>query len=150
MSKSAAAYHGQPGTREHQCEAKLRNKDKRCGNAAMPGSNVCKFHGAAAPQTKQAARVRLAALVDPAIAKLAAAVQAKVNSRHFTTQQQIAAARDILDRNGLKSKDEIVVTAEFDASRFRDFSDDDLRTYIALARRASSLRDATDTATEGA
>ena len=57
---------------------------------------------------------------------------------------QFAVAGDVLDRNGLKGKDELVLTTEFDASRFAHLSDEELRQLITLGRKVSVQRDARD------
>jgi len=61
-------------------------------------------HGGAARQVRAAAKVRLAALVDPAIARLAALLK----SRHDPTA--LGACRDVLDRAGFKATDKHEVT----------------------------------------
>lgn len=142
--RSTAKYHGIKGDFDGQCEAAVSNGSRRCKNHAKPGSNVCEFHGSKAPQVKEAARQRLAALVAPSIAKLESFVRAKKTDKHIPANLQLAAARDILDRNGLKPKDEVVLTAELDESRFKNWSDDKLKQFIAMAREVSTLSDATD------
>lgn len=69
------------------------------------------MHGGGAPQVKRRAEERLAALVDPAIAKLSKIVRSKSN-----TNVQLQAARDILDRNGYKPKDVVVVEGDIVAA----------------------------------
>ncbi len=147
-AKSQAKYHGQTPEFEGQCEGARSSDGLRCRRQAMTGMNVCRRHGGGAPQAQRAARERLAMLVSPAIAKLKSALDAKKNDKHFTPQLQIAAARDVLDRNGLKSKDELVVRAEFDATRFAEWPDADIEQFIALARRATKTREATDAPVE--
>jgi len=41
-----------------------------CKNPAVRGTNVCMTHGAAAPQVREAARRRMAMLLDPALKRL--------------------------------------------------------------------------------
>jgi len=50
-----------------QCTAHNR-QGKQCGRAAIKGSNICYKHGGNAPQVIAAARRRLLAMVDPALA----------------------------------------------------------------------------------
>src|SRR5579862_3230625 len=88
-----------------KCTAKNR-AGKRCGRDSIPGGRVCNFHGGGAPQVQTAARLRLAALVDPAIGVIAKLLKAKKPSN-----VNLAAARDILDRNGLKPKEERTLDA---------------------------------------
>jgi hypothetical protein len=73
-----------------------------CRRQAVAGGTVCQVHGGAAPQVKEAARVRLLALVDPALGTLARGVSSR--RRGIPTATEIAAARDILDRAGLAAE----------------------------------------------
>jgi hypothetical protein len=45
----------------------------------------------------------------------------------------------VLDRNGLKAKDEVVIRTEFDATKFADWSTEDLELFVSLARRATTV-----------
>lgn len=75
-----------------RCTATNR-QGKRCGKAPIQGGNVCRMHGGAAPQVKQAAMERLMALQHPAITRLSELLAQK----EFPTVA-IAAVKDILDR----------------------------------------------------
>lgn len=141
MAKSTAKFHGVQGEFENQCEASTSNGLRRCRKPAIDGSNTCARHGGGAPQVKKAARERLAALVSPSIAKLQSIVTAKKNDPHIPVAEQARTARDILDRNGYKAKDEIVVTTELDTSRFADWSDDKLKAFIGMLREVSTLHE---------
>jgi hypothetical protein len=55
------------------------------------------MHGGSAPQVRKAAALRLAALIDPAIGVMAKSLKSK------TDRIRLDAAKDILDRNELKS-----------------------------------------------
>ena len=61
---------------------------------------MCNLHGGKAPQVMAAAKIRLAALVDPAITRLEKVIK---ESKHDPST--VSAAKDILDRAGLKPKD---------------------------------------------
>lgn len=79
---------------QYLCTA--RNKaGEPCGHIAAKGQRVCRLHGGSSPQALNKARIRLAALVDPAIATLA---------REMTQAEKSAdkqrAANSILDRAG--------------------------------------------------
>lgn len=101
------------------------------------GGTVCGTHGGRAPQVKKAARARLAELVSPSINKLATVLKQPITSKYVPVQTQVAVARDVLDRNGYKAKDELVLTQQFDASRFNEMSDEEVRTLLTLLRKAS-------------
>ena len=77
-----------------KCTATNR-RGERCGNYAIRGGNVCKFHGGGAPQVRRKANLRLAALVEPAIATLA---KEMVQADKSADRQR--AANSILDRAG--------------------------------------------------
>lgn len=64
----------------------------------MLGSAVCRMHGGAAPQVREAARQRLLELVAPALATLARGVK---NRKGVPFPTEIAAAREILNRAGI-------------------------------------------------
>jgi hypothetical protein len=132
------------GRKEGLCTARAKSTGKACTRPAIPGGRVCRFHGGAAPQVREAARQRLAALASLAIAKMATILNAKKNDPHIGVQQQLACARDVLDRSGFKAQDEVIVTAAFDESQFQRMSTEEIRQLVMLARKASSLRDMTD------
>lgn len=58
------------------------------------------MHGGAAPQVKAAAKIRLLAMVEPAIKVLAAAMRDQKHQPGIA----LAAARDVLDRAGLMAE----------------------------------------------
>lgn len=66
-----------------------------CQAPAVRGHEVCQAHGASSPQAKAAAKIRLAALADPAIESLAYEMEHATESR-----DRLAAANSILDRAG--------------------------------------------------
>lgn len=66
-----------------------------CRAFAMQGQEVCKAHGGSAGHSRRAARLRLAGLVDPAIATLA-----KEMARADNSSDRQRAANSILDRAG--------------------------------------------------
>jgi hypothetical protein len=76
----------------------------------MRGCNVCRSHGGAAPQVKRRAEERLAALVDPAIAELRKLL------RSNSPAVVLGAVKDILDRNGFKPQDVVVVEGDIVAA----------------------------------
>jgi hypothetical protein len=76
----------------------------------MRGCNVCRSHGGAAPQVKRRAEERLAALVDPAIDELRKLLRSK------SPAVVLGAVKDVLDRNGFKPKDVVVVEGDIVAA----------------------------------
>lgn len=68
---------------------------KPCEAPAVTGMTICQAHGGSSPQAKQAARLRLAALADPAIDVLA---HEMLNAGDANVR--ISAANSILDRAG--------------------------------------------------
>lgn len=88
-----------------QCTAHRKNGD-RCKAPAIKGGTVCRVHGGAAPQVRDAARLRLLALVDPALATLGRSLDLKGNQ----AQVALAAARDVLDRAGFKSTEKLEIS----------------------------------------
>jgi hypothetical protein len=77
------------------CQARSSRTGLPCNAPVVTGMRVCFVHGGASPQARSKAKLRLAELVDPAIATLA---------REMTTAESSAdrqrAANSILDRAG--------------------------------------------------
>jgi len=94
------------------------------------------MHGGSAPQVRQAARVRLAGMVDPALDVLMKNIRPG-KGKYVKPELQLRAAFDVLDRNGLKSKDEVVIQQQFNVGQFQHLSDEEIETLINLARKAS-------------
>jgi len=53
-----------------RCTATSKQSGDRCRNKAIPGGNVCRFHGGDAPQVRAAALARIVEARDLALAKL--------------------------------------------------------------------------------
>ena len=79
-----------------QCTARSSQTGKRCRRHAIKGGTVCATHGGSSPSVKNRARLRLAALVDPAITTLAREMTTAQNSN-----DRQRAANSILDRAGM-------------------------------------------------
>lgn len=79
-----------------QCKAHNR-AGNRCERAVTPGAAVCRFHGGAAPQVRRQAAIRLAELVEPALATL----DIELTSTDNRPADRLRAAENILDRAGL-------------------------------------------------
>jgi hypothetical protein len=89
-----------PHTRR-KCSAHNRHSKLPCQNPAIRGGTVCRMHGGSAPHVKENARERLAALVDPAITRMGTLIG------HKQPGIGLAAAKDILDRNGFKPTEKV-------------------------------------------
>lgn len=89
-----------------QCTATSKQSGERCKRAPAPGQWVCVMHGAASAQARAAARLRLSAAADAAVARLLDELDAAEHSR-----DRLRAAEAILDRaglvRGLSSADEL-------------------------------------------
>ena len=101
-----------------RCTAKANRTGRRCARAAIFGGTVCPTHGGSAPQVKRAAAERLAALVDPAIRRLADHVH---DVEHPAVS--LAAVKDVLDR----TQGRAVETIEHRGSPIAQLSDAELR-----------------------
>ena len=89
------------------CTAHKTNGDP-CGNRAIRGGSVCRFHGGAAPQVRRAAFVRLVMESDPAAAELIAIYKDKRNP----IAVRLRAIEGILDRAGITARQEIDVDVQ--------------------------------------
>lgn len=81
-----------------QCSAHRKTGD-RCKKLAIKGGTVCRVHGGAAPQVKQKAQERLAAMVPAALQRLSELMQQKRDMK-----VALGATKDVLDRNDLTGK----------------------------------------------
>ncbi len=93
-------------TDARQCTATAKGSRQRCKRRPIPGGTVCVKHGGGAPQVQAAARIRLAALVEPAIDRLTKLLKAKQEG------VQLGAVKDVLDRNGFKPKEHVTLEGE--------------------------------------
>ena len=90
-----------------KCTAHLRDgSGKPCRKNAKKGMNVCASHGGAAPQTIKAAQLRLLMAADSIAGILVEIAQ----DSKMPPATRVAAARDILDRAGLKPVEQVEVT----------------------------------------
>lgn len=83
---------GVPDPMENRCKATNR-QGKRCGKSPIPGGTVCRMHGGAAPQVKQAAMERLMEIQPAALNRM----EKLIHQEAFPTVAY-AASRDVLDR----------------------------------------------------
>ena len=87
-----------PMTGHHPMDGKVTCKatnrqGKRCGKSPIPGGVVCRMHGGAAPQVKNAADERLRALEMPALDRMA-----KLIDQNDFPSVAFQASKDVLDR----------------------------------------------------
>jgi hypothetical protein len=115
-----------------QCTAHAKSGGQ-CKNGSIPGGFVCRFHGGGAPQVKQKARERLAALVDPSITKLSKLLRAK------NDMVAIRAVENVLDRNGYKPLQQVqeVPYDHTEIEALSNLTDDELAQYISLRRKVT-------------
>ena len=76
------------------CEARTHS-GVLCMSPAVTGMRVCRMHGGSSPQARNRAKLRLAELVDPAVATLA-----REMTQAEKSNDRQAAANSILDRAG--------------------------------------------------
>lgn len=93
-----------PDPKAPRCKATNR-QGQPCGQPAILGGTVCRYHGGAAPQVKQKALERLMALQHPAIDRLT-----KLISQEEFPTVAYAASRDVLDRTLGKAKEQREIT----------------------------------------
>lgn len=93
-----------------RCKATNR-QGNRCGKPPIPGGTVCRMHGGAAPQVKEAALARLMKLQHPAIDRLGQLI----GQTEFPTVAY-AASRDVLDRTMGKPVEQQTIDATVEIS----------------------------------
>lgn len=93
------------------CGARTRDGGS-CKQPAMRGGLRCRMHGGASPQARRAAKLRLASLVDPAIATLG-----RVLVTAKRDQDKLRAAGMILDRAGHPAATRIDASISVEDSR---------------------------------
>lgn len=89
----------------NKCVATVKSTGQRCQNWPIAGTTVCRFHGGAAPQVREAARRRLLEAAD----KAAAVLVEMVKDQNLPPAVRLGAVRDLLDRAGLVSKQQVEV-----------------------------------------
>lgn len=98
--------------RARQCSATSR-AGTRCSRAPIPGGFVCRMHGGGNAEVIAAARARLLALVDPALAGLTKGLKTQdacpVCHRSDDMSTVLKAAQLVLDRAGFGPKSTVQV-----------------------------------------
>lgn len=87
---------------ERRCTARRTNGEP-CKCRPIAGATVCRAHGGAAPQVREAARRRLLELVDPALATIHRSLTRKYKPGEHPTAVELAAAREILNRAAISA-----------------------------------------------
>lgn len=100
------------------CKAKSKTTGNRCKRPPIPGGAVCRYHGGAAPQVKNAAEARLRALEFPAIDRIGQLIQ---QTEFPSVAYQ--ASKDVLDR--LRGRATEFVEAK--VTSITNLSDEELR-----------------------
>lgn len=100
-----------------QCTGTIRNgerKGERCTQWSLSGATVCLVHGGHLPNVKKAAEERKDAARLQLIGATADAVDVIEHLMKYATQENVklAAAKDVLDRAGIKAGMELTVTHE--------------------------------------
>lgn len=90
-----------------QCHARSKRSQTQCKRPAIRGGTVCHIHGGASPQVQRAAADRIRDLVDPSLNRIQKTIADDDNPA-----LALAAARDILDRAGLKPTEKIQTTGD--------------------------------------
>jgi hypothetical protein len=114
---------------ERRCTAHSSRTGEQCKNVAIKGHNVCRFHGGAARQIKQAARTRLDNAADRMARELLGFALAGE-----TEHLRLIAIRDALDRIGITKPTEVILS-QGDGKPYEEVFDE-----IAGASRAESRR----------
>lgn len=87
-----------------RCSARRTNGEV-CGNYPVHGSNVCRKHGAGAPQVKRKAAERILAASDLAAKKLIEFM----NDKRVPYAVRLSATKDLLDRAGIGGRQPVQV-----------------------------------------
>lgn len=95
-------------TTETRCTARSKRTGERCRLPSALGSNVCRSHGAAAPQTRAKAKRRLEQASDVLVQRL---LQFALDG-DVADNVALQAIRDALDRAGLGAKQAVEVSVE--------------------------------------
>ena len=90
------------------CHARSKSTGVQCRRPAVPGAQVCRFHGGAAPQVRAKAQQRLLLAAD----SVAGVLVGLATSRKTPAATREAAARAVLDRAGLSPRQVLELTGK--------------------------------------
>lgn len=82
-----------------RCTAHYKSTGERCRREALPGTNVCRNHGALIPAVQQAAANRIGLSLDDAVKRL----KAMLDDDSVEARERIKILHDLLDRGGLNA-----------------------------------------------
>lgn len=119
------------------CSAQRSNGNGPCRAPAVGGQRVCRTHGGSSPQAKRKASLRLAELVDPAIATLA---REMVQADGSADRQR--AANSILDRAGVPRVSKEIAADDSRSillTRLREIREQRADGSVSIARSAESI-----------
>src|SRR5438876_7944095 len=126
-----------------RCSARSSRTGQPCKKAAITGMRVCRTHGGAAPQVRDAARLRMVFLLDPGLKRLASIL------KHGDDSHALAAIKVVLDRNelygyGVEHEAPAQVIAvqtrvNLPERHLASMSDQDLETYRKLLEELREL-----------
>ena len=94
-----------------KCKAKSSRTGEPCKRYAIAGGTVCPFHGGNSPQVKDAAKRRLLAMVDPAMAVIERCLSS--TAKDVPAHVALKAATEVLDRARLDLESEAPGGREF-------------------------------------
>jgi hypothetical protein len=95
----------QRGNRKQRCTAHGRTSGKPCRNWPVPGATVCRLHGGSAPQVREAARQRLLAMLNPALAEL----QKILRKPETSDGDRLRAIAQVLTQNGFSPEQAVQI-----------------------------------------
>lgn len=108
----------------------IPKEEIRCSLAPIEGGTVCRFHGGRLPNVAQAAKIRMAGMVMPALDRMF-----KVITKSKHDPSAVAACKDILDRVGFKS---VVLEDEepqYDPDKLKNLTTEEIQLLISLHQK---------------
>lgn len=103
MSESETVFRERYGPHVVQCSSPSRQTGDRCGQIAIPGGTVCKWHGGGNPNVKARANLRLLDAVEPSLARLVKIV----SNPKSRDSDAIRAGNSLLDRAGVVRRTDV-------------------------------------------